>query len=479
MRPPSVLQPLTEDTPSFIIDANNKSYRHQYANIYFLRLRLLRKLVEKEAVRRWQGLAGSPVLVPRVLEVIKGRVCYMIGTVYMDMPLKPNVLEDLGRDRYLPAPTFRPKIYSSEDTISLEDESGRIKLVGERIKDVTLVTGVIAGVLGIETAGGDFEVLDVCFAGSASPEDHDKNNDEGSMQIDESSGDPSEEYLAIVSGLDLGSSNSSELHLQMLAEFLSGEDTEHSEGAFASRITRLVIAGNSLAPLDLTEDDTKERKKRHSTGVAKPHPIHDLSNLLADIARSMPIHLLAGSTDPSGIILPQQPLPRAMFGDASAYASFSCETNPTYLRIGIGADDELNSNGSSSSHAEEQTRTILISSGQPLNDLSTYVPESTTRLDLARSILQWRHVAPTAPDTLWCHPFFTTDPFAIRHAPDIYLHGCQPHFATRLVRTDGSRCRIVLVPSFAESGTLVLVGLKSLSVRTVNFAVQGITDVDI
>jgi len=36
--------------------------------------------------------------VPRVLEVVKGQLCLVIGTVYMDMPLKPNVLEDIGRD---------------------------------------------------------------------------------------------------------------------------------------------------------------------------------------------------------------------------------------------------------------------------------------------------------------------------------------------------------------------------------------------
>jgi DNA polymerase delta subunit 2 len=43
-------------------------------------------------------LAGDPVAVPRVLEVTKGQLCYIIGTVYMDMPLKPNVLEDVARD---------------------------------------------------------------------------------------------------------------------------------------------------------------------------------------------------------------------------------------------------------------------------------------------------------------------------------------------------------------------------------------------
>ncbi|KAH9175238.1 hypothetical protein EDB89DRAFT_1946121 [Lactarius sanguifluus] len=41
---------------------------------------------------------GSPKLVPRVLDVLKGNICFLVGTMYMDMPLKPNVLEDIGRN---------------------------------------------------------------------------------------------------------------------------------------------------------------------------------------------------------------------------------------------------------------------------------------------------------------------------------------------------------------------------------------------
>lgn len=41
---------------------------------------------------------GNPVFIPRVLEVQKGQLCYIVGTVYMDMPLKPNVLDDVARD---------------------------------------------------------------------------------------------------------------------------------------------------------------------------------------------------------------------------------------------------------------------------------------------------------------------------------------------------------------------------------------------
>ena len=39
-----------------------------------------------------------PQLVKRVLDVERGKLCYVVGTVYTDMPLKPNVIEDLARE---------------------------------------------------------------------------------------------------------------------------------------------------------------------------------------------------------------------------------------------------------------------------------------------------------------------------------------------------------------------------------------------
>jgi DNA polymerase delta subunit 2 len=82
-------------------------------------------------------------------------------------------------------------------------------------------------------------------------------------------------------------------------------------------------------------------------------------------------------------------------------------------------------------------------------------------------------MAPTAPDTLWCHPYFTTDPFVLTETPDLYIVGNQPEFRTKLVAEDGKRCRIVLVPGFKQSGTLALVNLRTLDVRRVSFALFG------
>lgn len=102
-------------------------------------------------------------------------------------------------------------------------------------------------------------------------------------------------------------------------------------------------------------------------------------------------------------------------------------------------------------------------------------------------------MAPTAPDTLWCHPYLEEDPFLITETPDIYIVGGQKKFGTRLVvgeRAQKSkaksetqsgnsnskpRCRIVMVPSFAKTGILVLINLRTLDVKCIKFGVKGMT----
>jgi DNA polymerase delta subunit 2 len=67
----------------------------------------------------------------------------------------------------------------------LEDESGRISLVGDSLKDARLVTGVIIGALGMENPNGEFEVVDICDAGLA-PQSSvlDQPSDEDGMDVD-------------------------------------------------------------------------------------------------------------------------------------------------------------------------------------------------------------------------------------------------------------------------------------------------------
>lgn len=69
--------------------------------MYFLRLTKIKPVVERIASETWDGtvIGGEPAKpVERVLDIRQGELCWVTGTVYMDMSLKPNILEDVSKD---------------------------------------------------------------------------------------------------------------------------------------------------------------------------------------------------------------------------------------------------------------------------------------------------------------------------------------------------------------------------------------------
>jgi DNA polymerase delta subunit 2 len=79
----------------------DRQYQQQFADIYFLRLTKIKPAVEAVASSAWKDtvLGGETVKrVDRVLDVRQGELCWVAGTVYMDMPLKPSILEDISKD---------------------------------------------------------------------------------------------------------------------------------------------------------------------------------------------------------------------------------------------------------------------------------------------------------------------------------------------------------------------------------------------
>jgi DNA polymerase delta subunit 2 len=164
----------------------------------------------------------------------------------------------------------------------LEDESGRIRLIGKIVEETPLVTGVIVGVLGAETSSGDFEAVDLCFPGMAPQASEDDGMDidgryGSSRQIDEisltsypwtSTGSDSStrnEYVAFISGLDMGTSPASEAQTHVLVDYLTGACGDFDGQCFSSQISRLVVLGNSLAPLG-PADEEKEKEDKKSVG---------------------------------------------------------------------------------------------------------------------------------------------------------------------------------------------------------------------
>jgi DNA polymerase delta subunit 2 len=420
-RTPSVYAP----QQTYVL-ARDKNYRQQYGDMYFLRLAKLKPVVEKVAAEAWNGLeiGGQEVShVERVLDVRQGSLCWVTGTIYMDMPLKPNILDDISKDHWVTALPPREKYISptGEDLIMLEDESGRLRLTGAALADEMLVTGCIVSVMGTENANGDFEVIDVKVPGlppqprrwtrsnapnansSARDSNGLKQEDEDTSMADTPNIDTPRGHqgkIAIVSGLGI-SGNSAEKAVQtdLLSEFLIGEAFDPKMQHEVSKIGRLVIAGNSLAGDNdaLTHDtigNTRKSTKKYGydSSAYNPAPTAHLDNFLASILPSLPVTLLPGIADPANVSMPQQPIHSAMFPQAREYASMPPEPGQQpqpgwYDSVTNPWDGEV------------EGWKVLGTGGQNLDDIFKYV-ESNDRLGMMEAMCRWRCVAPTAPDTL-------------------------------------------------------------------------------
>ena len=76
---------------------------------------------------------------------------------------------------------------------------------------------------------------------------------------------------------------------------------------------------------------------------------------------------------------------------------------------------------------------IVGTSGQPIQDIQKVCGLNTFKpIDLLEKSLEWRHLCPTAPDTIPCMPFYKTDPFILKECPDIYFTGNMEKFDTKM-----------------------------------------------
>lgn len=365
----------------------------------------------------------------------------------------------------------------------LEDDSGRLRLTGDFLKSHTLVTGCIAAVMGTENASGDFEVIDMKFAdlppqpdrwalkkpatanGTAQGQKTAKGDD---VEMTDAPSSASGGKIAIISGLNFsGVDTSYALELNLLLEYLLGEALDPGAQAELAQISRLIIAGNSIAAIDPHAVDATADKKATSKKYgydSKSYnalPSQMLDDFLYELLPTLPVTLLPGQHDPANASYPQQPIHTAMFPKSRAFAALPNSTERGWLDTVTNPWE-----------GEVDGWRLFGTGGQNLDDILKYV-ESEDRLGMMEAMCRWRCSAPTAPDTLWSYPFQDDDPFVMKECPHVYFVGCQPEFGTRVISgPEGQTVRLIAVPSFSESKEIVLVDSETLDVSRVKISTR-------
>ncbi|KAH7132069.1 DNA polymerase alpha/epsilon subunit B-domain-containing protein [Dendryphion nanum] len=471
-REPSAYLPLhTFDLPK----GADRQYKQQFADMYFLRLAQLKEAVRQRAEDAWGDFQlgnEKAIKVDRVLDVRQGELCWVIGTVYMEMSLKPNILDDISKEHWIAAPPARETYRSEGGTheMMLEDESGRLRIIGDSMTD-DYVTGCILAALGTEQSDGTFQVIATQYADlPRQPQRWEREDSQLALAKKPKAKRQKSGKLAILSGLDITGTQDDDLALDLLMEYLTGEAGGPPAQNSSSEITRLIIAGDSLSqssPIPSREEYAvrKANKKQHygyDASAYNSSPAERLDTFLSEILPALPITLIPGPSDPANVALPQQPLHPALFPLARQYAKAPVESNETLE----GLDSVTNP-----WEGDIEGWRVLGTGGQTISDLLKYVDDVEV-VEVMEMMLRWRCVAPTAPDTLWCYPFQDDDPLLVKDCPHVYIAGNQPAFKKKVISGPaGQQVVLIAVPKFSISKSIILLDMETLEAEVVKFGV--------
>ncbi|KOC60112.1 DNA polymerase delta small subunit [Habropoda laboriosa] len=401
-------------------------YSKQFAHIYAARLAELRDILIPRVQAKWINV---PIVKLADLENLDGQQCVIIGTLYKHQQWKPSILRELNEDHQLSVPCVKSDYCSEKDQPFLEDEMLRIKLEGEQVDLKHIVTGIVCAVLGNENSAGSFIVKGWCFPGCAPKESLKKYT--------------SQEKVVIVSGLDL-SNNYENLETSLFVEWLCGLAGNTKIQKDGTSIVRLIIAGNTIRSTDISNSKTDTDK-----GIGEA--IKTADTFLSNLAKCCYITLMPGQHDPTNAMLPQKPFHPCLLPKSSRLESLKSTTNPW-----IGKIDE---------------RVIIGTSGQSIEDIIKATGETAiSPIEWLEKTLHWRHVCPTAPDTLLACPYYKKDLFIMKECPDVYFVGNTEKFETKLWKGDENQTiRLISVPRFSTTHTAVIVSLENLDIQTISF----------
>jgi len=111
----------------------------------------------------------------------------------------------------------------------------------------------------------------------------------------------------------------------------------------------------------------------------------------------------------------------------------------------------------------------LGSSGQNVTDILRN-SQMEDPLEAMGALLTWTHMAPTCPDTLVCFPYREKDPFILDELPHVFFAGNQSHFGqSTFVSEGGHEVKLLSVPNFSRTSSLVVLNLKTLEAEEVFF----------
>lgn len=288
--------------------------------------------------------------------------------------------------------------------------------------------------------------------------------------------------LVFISGLDQSSTHDFTMTLELFQQWLYGNllNNDKEFDFEASNVVRVIIAGNSVRTS--MEMRPKTILMRQPESLVTLQAVKAVDEIIYGWSQSVNVDLMPGEFDPSNCMLPQQPMHHCMFPNSISCGTVKCVTNPYEFNI--------------------EDRLILGTSGQNVSNVQKY-SRIEDPLDALKSIAKWSILAPTAPDTLPCYPYYDVDPFVVKQCPHILFAGNTPTFQTTIFEgiftlnrtsleiyvistyfisnfegSSGQKIRLICIPSFSQTESVAVVNLRTLECKQLCFKIKDFENIE-
>lgn len=505
-------------------------FNRQYSSVYKARLDALKSKCLTAFRNNDNDETSTATIIDRIIELKEDTTSFMVGTIVKHCPKKPKINFDTNQLyhesglSYLGTPyddvednsndnddgtggAVDPPLANTtycnitDDTVVLEDESGRIELLFD-ISDkkqqhwkLNLVTGAIMGIKGkIHPGNSLLEVQGIYYPAlgphrTITPPQANENDDEA--------------CILLMSGLDCGGNDnnnhhhptkrhsSTSLKRELLIDYITGYIHSNAD---SQSISRIIIAGGGCAkPIrpekaahswatssssSKKKQDAKEELQQQMKEMTLP--IRELDLFLSEVcSNGVPVDYIPGLYDPTNAHWPQRPIHECLVPNANVFVNMLHRTtNPYEACIGdkvLLGSDGLNIFDLRFNLGQIKGDDTRIDAKDEEEDVV-----AVNAIDALESSLKFSHLVPTGPDSVPTFPFDTNDPFVIKYTPHIYFCGNCDKFETKLIDvqvaedSDGgdgivglTQVRLICVPSFVKTGQVVVLNLKSLECNIV------------
>ncbi|EGR34233.1 DNA-directed polymerase delta regulatory subunit, putative [Ichthyophthirius multifiliis] len=380
------------------------------------------------------------------------------------MKLKPSVFSEqnqkVNNNNYI----------SDDDIIYMEDNLGRMQLsfnnsiyvnpLGQKspINKDMLVTGIVMGIKGIQRAAevNVFEVQEMysCLLPYQEkkvsiPYPLSTNFNQNQYDFQYYLQDNLENignFVIFTSGIHIDS-KVDKFSLKMFTSILVGNSNLKK---IMQNVNRVIIAGNVIEKVQGLDYNLvgsyrcQDQFKNLYSEISQK--MKDVDELISQLSYNTSLDIMPGEKDPTPMFLPQQPINKCYFMQSINNKNLQCVTNPYKFEI-----DGIQ---------------FLGTSGQNVSDIKKYSSLNDNEIDILENNIYWRHMFPSAPDTLQCYPFGDQDNFIIDELPHVYFSGNCSKFDTKLIYDEKvkSSCRLICIPQLSVCKSFILLNISNLDV---------------